>query len=441
MKIGDSILIIADDLTGANDTALQYFKNGCKTKVIIDYNEIKDDIEDVEVWAISTETRNIDKEVALEKVVDITQTLQKSLNTEKIYKKIDSTLRGNTGVEILGILQATQKDAAIVAPAYIEEKRTTLGAYQLLDGVPIERTQCAYDPKAPIYDSYIPDILKKDLNPQYQEFIGKIEFKTISKGAGPISLKINELISKGKKIIITDACSKTDLEQIALAITKSNYSVLPCASAGLANAFNKILDRQEQKPKIAIKHVPNLPRLILSGSATKLTQTQIQELKQNEKIYFIDLTIEDVLDEIKFEMVDVICDKLNQGIDVVVHSSNLIKNKVQEEITNALIDKAIAKEELPNKITDFISNLAYEIDLKSKYILVIIGGETSFKCTQKLSSNYLQIIDAIAPAIPLCVDSKGRIIVTKSGNFGNQKTLVEVINFFENLKEEQNETI
>ena len=40
---------------------------------------------------------------------------------------------------------------------------TTLGAYQLLGVIPIERTQCALDPKAPIYESYIPDILKNDL--------------------------------------------------------------------------------------------------------------------------------------------------------------------------------------------------------------------------------------------------------------------------------------
>ena len=56
------------------------------------------------------------------------------------------------------MLEAIQKDVAIIAPAYIEEKRTTIGAYQLLDGNVIERTQVALDPKAPIFDSYIPDI-------------------------------------------------------------------------------------------------------------------------------------------------------------------------------------------------------------------------------------------------------------------------------------------
>ena len=96
------------------------------------------------------------------------------------YKKIDSTLRGNVGVEIFALLDILDKDAAIVAPAYIDEGRSTIGAYQLLNGLPIERTQCALDPKAPIYESYIPLILTKDItNPQVSSLISTI-FKFLS---------------------------------------------------------------------------------------------------------------------------------------------------------------------------------------------------------------------------------------------------------------------
>ena len=73
------------------------------------------------------------------------------------------------------MLEATKKDAIVVVPAYIEEGRATIGGYQLLNGMPIERTQAALDPKAPIYDSYIPNILKKDLNHQLHDLIDVIE--------------------------------------------------------------------------------------------------------------------------------------------------------------------------------------------------------------------------------------------------------------------------
>ncbi len=433
MAIIDSAIIVADDLTGANDTALQYFKKGCTTKVIIDCLQDLSDTESVSIWAISTESRNTSKEEAVNRVLIVTEKLKESLGIDNFYKKIDSTLRGNVGVEIIAMLEATQKDAAIIAPAYIEEGRITVGGYQLLNGVPIERTQCALDPKAPIYESYIPDILKKDLNSKFENLIDVVGLKTVTKGAGPITLKINELIQKGKKLIVVDAASCVDLEQIALAINKSGHDLLPCGSAGLANAFNKIIDNEEEIKHI--KHIPNLPRVIVSGSATQLSANQIKKLKEEKKeLFSVDLTVKDVVCEPKQELIDLIVQKLSEGIDVVVHSSDINKEILDDETCSVLIDEGIAKSEFSSKITDFLSNLVYEVNLKSKFILIMIGGETSYKCARKMKSAYLEVLDVILPAIPLCMDMHGKIIVTKSGNFGDLNTLIEILNYFDRLK-------
>ena len=128
MSLIDSTVIIADDLTGANDTALQFFKNGCSAKIIIDYEQDFSEENNIDVYAISSESRNIDKKEAVDRVLDIINKLNASINPENYYKKIDSTLRGNTGLEILAVLEATGLDAALVAPAYIEENRTTIVA-------------------------------------------------------------------------------------------------------------------------------------------------------------------------------------------------------------------------------------------------------------------------------------------------------------------------
>ena len=433
MAIIDSAIIVADDLTGANDTALQYFKKGCTTKVIIDCLQDLSDTESVSIWAISTESRNTSKEEAVNRVLIVTEKLKESLGIDNFYKKIDSTLRGNVGVEIIAMLEATKKDAAIIAPAYIEEGRITVGGYQLLNGVPIERTQCALDPKAPIYESYIPDILKKDLNSKFENLIDVVGLKTVTKGAGPITLKINELKQKGKKLIVVDAASCVDLEQIALAINKSGHDLLPCGSAGLANAFNKIIDNEEEIKHI--KHIPNLPRVIVSGSATQLSANQIKKLKEEKKeLFSVDLTVKDVVCEPKQELIDLIVQKLSEGIDVVVHSSDINKEILDDETCSVLIDEGIAKSEFSSKITDFLSNLVYEVNLKSKFILIMIGGETSYKCARKMKSAYLEVLDVILPAIPLCMDMHGKIIVTKSGNFGDLNTLIEILNYFDRLK-------
>ena len=103
-------------------------------------------------------------------------------------------------------------------------------------------------------------------------------------------------------------------------------------------------------------------------------------------------------------------------------------------ITKPMIDAGIAKDEFSSKITDFLSELTYEINLKAKFILITLGGETSYKCALKLNSTYLEVLDAIMPSIPLCIDMHGKIIVTKSGNFGTNSTLVDIINYFDKLK-------
>lgn len=435
MSLHNSAIIIADDLTGANDTALQFFSKGCKTKVIIDYNSNLLEDDSVNVFAISTESRNVSKEKAVENVLEISEKLKESLNIDNYYKKIDSTLRGNAGVEILTLLETLGKDCAIVAPAYIEEGRTTIGGYQLLGGIVIERTQCALDPKAPIYESFIPGILTKDLNPQYGKLVDLIGLNIVTKGAGPVTQKINELIQNGKKIIIVDAMSTVDLKQIALAISKVSYDILPCGSAGLANAINEINNDTPSFMKHVDK-VPSLPRLIISGSATQLTLKQIQKLKEEKPdIKFIDLTIKNIIDGATCELIDEITQSLNKGQDVVIHSSLLSNELKDEELSSQLIDEAIAQVDFPNRITDFLSELLFEVNIISNSILITIGGETSYKCATKIKSDYLEIIDTIQSAIPLCMDANAKIIVTKSGNFGNQNTLVEIVNYLDRLKD------
>ena len=137
MILSSTIGIIADDLTGANDTALQFFIKGSNTEILLGYNDELQNHINVGTWAVSSETRNIDKNEAAKIVYDTASVLKDKLNVEHFYKKIDSTLRGNITYEIFAVLEATGKDAAVVAPAYVQEGRITIGGYQLSKGVPI----------------------------------------------------------------------------------------------------------------------------------------------------------------------------------------------------------------------------------------------------------------------------------------------------------------
>ncbi|MFA6989835.1 MAG: four-carbon acid sugar kinase family protein, partial [Candidatus Gastranaerophilaceae bacterium] len=274
-----TIGIIADDLTGANDTALQFHLRGCNTQILFDYNSLPESILSTHAWAISTETRNLPADKAVSIVKNASKNLIENLNTEYFYKKIDSTLRGNIAQETLALLNALGWDAAVIIPAFPSEGRVTVGGYHLLKGVPIDRTEMARDPNAPVRESHIPTLLAQQAeNP---EIIGHIELKTVTKGAGPILMDLQQLVKDGKKLIVIDAVSTTDIEQVVLAIEKSSYNILPCGSAGLAQSLGNAW-LPEMKHQHIAKKLPDLPILLVSGSATSLTKTQIEKVIESD---------------------------------------------------------------------------------------------------------------------------------------------------------------
>lgn len=425
--------IIADDLTGANDTALQFHMRGCNTQIVLNSESPlnKTNLKIAQACAISTETRNLDLNNAYEKTKAACQKLYDNFNIEYLYKKIDSTLRGNIAVEIKAILDVVKNDAAIVVPAFPKENRCTIGSYHLLKGVPIERTELARDPKSPIYESHIPTILEKQLKEFGSDLkIATVSFKTVVKGAALILTEVHKLINDGVKIIVIDAQSSIDLEQIALAVKKSTFNLLPVGAAGFAAALSNIWLSNVKNNKINIK-LQKQPKFIVSGSATELTASQIAKLKDeyDDCLYSYSIKIDDIINGVNEEFIQRICCHLSKGNNVLVHTSDLIQNR--EEFQQFLMENEISYESFLTKISGYLANLVELTLSKNSAILILVGGETSYECCNAINSEILQVIDEVTYPIPLCMDYKAQLIVTKSGNLGNANTLVDIIKYFD----------
>ncbi len=441
MIINSNIVgIIADDLTGANDTALQFYLKGANTQILLS-DEIEPlNIKNTQTWAISTESRNVEPEMAYEKVIKAAKMLSEKLNPDYFYKKIDSTIRGNIAVEVLGILASLDYDASIILPAFPAETRTTVGGYHLLKGIPIERTEMARDPQSPIFESHLPTLLKSQISPEYQNLIGQIELKTVMKGAGPILQRINELVNEGKKLIVADAVSTVDVEQVALAIKKCDYKILPAGTAAFAQALSEFWFADLDENEHIIKTFPRLPKFVVSGSATQITANQIEKLENSDEfddVLSISLDLKTVLNGVSEELVDRIVSNLRFDNTVMVHTSHLIKefDGFSEDSLNAELTKA----NLASVITDFLAELTRHVLAKKEAILITLGGETSFKCCSAIGAYQLQLIDEVAPAIALTLDHNAQWIVTKSGNLGNANTLIDILRYFDTHGGLQNE--
>lgn len=119
MKIFDSVLIIADDLTGANDTAAQFAKLGFSTITTLDINAVQTLMEEYEVVAVDTESRVVDVHKAQDLLLSLGKRIRKNLGHTLIYKKIDSTIRGNIVPEIRGLYDALEPDLVVFAQLFL----------------------------------------------------------------------------------------------------------------------------------------------------------------------------------------------------------------------------------------------------------------------------------------------------------------------------------
>jgi uncharacterized protein YgbK (DUF1537 family) len=135
------IAVIADDLTGAADTAVQLTRAGHRTAVVFQGEPVPRAVDAV---VLDTDSRHLDARAAAERV------RAAFVDAEIVMKKVDSTLRGPLAAEVEAALTASGRATAVIAPAFPATGRTTVGGVQLVDGEPVHRTRFARDPVSPV---------------------------------------------------------------------------------------------------------------------------------------------------------------------------------------------------------------------------------------------------------------------------------------------------
>src|SRR5699024_3365673 len=99
----EPIVIIADDLSGAADCAAGFALSGFRAVVATDTTVAMNT--EAEVIAATTNTRDVEPTDAVAKVASVATQLM-TRRVQILYKKIDSTLRGNIALELSAIRQA-----------------------------------------------------------------------------------------------------------------------------------------------------------------------------------------------------------------------------------------------------------------------------------------------------------------------------------------------
>ena len=147
--------LVADDLTGAGDSAAGFAEQGWRVVLSLQLGRrIRPPVDRPTVLAVSTTSRAASEDAAAaltaEAVEDVLET-----GAERLYLKIDSTVRGSVAGQIDGALavwsQRYPEACAVICPAFPAQRRTVAGGQVLVNGVPVGEIAGRDRPGHPAY--------------------------------------------------------------------------------------------------------------------------------------------------------------------------------------------------------------------------------------------------------------------------------------------------
>jgi uncharacterized protein YgbK (DUF1537 family) len=277
-------LLIADDLTGGADAGAQFAKRGLRTLLISAKEGAQIDFlkyGSADVLVINTDSRRLTPDRASHLVSSLCREYDRNL-FPVIYKKIDSTLRGNIGFEIDAILKETGVPICFITPAYPEQHRTLVNGILMVGGKPVALTEAARDAASPVQESHVQKLLQH----QSQNSIGRVELSHVAAGREHLKKIVKEERNKGNKLIVFDVMTREDLRMIAEVGFDLERRPLFAGSAGLAEEVAKKLSPREPSTKNQTTTKPIAHVFIISGSVSNVTHGQLERLERKAMFTF-----------------------------------------------------------------------------------------------------------------------------------------------------------
>jgi uncharacterized protein YgbK (DUF1537 family) len=417
----NKIAVIADDLTGANDTGVQFAKQGLSTVVLMGTGHSVGAIE-ADVVVVDTNSRAVSPEQAYQKAAGAAALFREG-PFKTIYKKVDSTLRGNLGSEIDGIMDTCGQDLAIVAPAFPKNNRVTVGGYLLVQGVPLEATEISRDLKCPVKESHLPTLLAG----QTKRKVGHVGIKAILAGSDSIVNKLKELMAAGQQVIVCDVWREEQFNDIVKAAVLLNKPVLWVGSAGLA-AHIPVPESDDSAAMAA-------PVVVVAGSISNVTRGQVSRLNKRSDMVHIEadtcalLRPESASAEIQ-RCFNNACSGVSAGKDVVITSG--YSDETVAKTKDAGSSLGLSSQQTAESVAAAVGELCRQIATNLKLSgLVLTGGDIALSCCTALSATGFKVVKEVAPGIPVGVLKGGFCdglpVVTKAGAFGDEEALCKSI--------------
>lgn len=388
--------VIADDFTGASDAASFLVKSGNKTLLLTD---IDDDIDGFDCIVVALKIRSVASDIAIKEVKRVLDYFDK-LNVNQIYYKycstFDSTPKGNIGVVMDYLLERYNAKYSLLCPSLPVNGRTVKNGVLYVNGEKLADSPLKDHPLNPMWDSYIPNIMKD-----------QSKFKSYPIGIEEINNNTDQLVSKylntNERFYLVpdyydDDCAKAIAE---------HFKDLKILSGG--SGLLEYLYKDKVQDTITYDFdVRKQKALIVCGSCSKMTNTQVQAFKETDN-FAIKINAKDIID--KKIVVD---DIFNKIIDQLPKVCLVYSDGCENTVTTNL--------DYAKSMENFLSQLALKALNSGFDKIIVAGGETSGAVTLKLGFKSYIVGESVAPGVPVLIPFKNQStrIILKSGNFGDK---------------------
>lgn len=385
------IALIADDLTGALDAAAPFAARGRVTQVLCrlpaEHTPIA--VAAAAVVSINTESRHWRADHAAQ-AVEAAWRLLAPLSPALLYKKIDSTLRGNVVAETLALLQASGKRYALLTPAYPAQNRTVRGGEVYVAGVPLAQTVYTRDLVSPAPTTPL---------------AGLFEHAGLPAFTGPQP----PVLGSDSMIWIADAETEADLQRIAGWALEHAANVLTVGSPGLTTA----LAQQAFGAPLPLPKPAQRKGIVLFavGSRAPVSRAQADRLAQQPGCVTVDAP---------------------RGAVDVGHVLRLATARSRALLIRVPAEPADhPASAVAEALGAGVARLCEHIAVKA---LVVTGGDCALAVLNALGHAKVQCLGEWRPGVPLSVagpSSNTTWLITKAGGFGAPEVFVEALDYFQ----------
>jgi D-threonate/D-erythronate kinase len=359
--------IIADDLTSATDGAAAFLAKGYAPLI----KRNADGPENEAVASIDTNSRASAIWQATKATADAVSALS---NARLLFKTIDSTLRGHIRVEVAAAFRASGRSRLVIAPAFPEAGRLTVGGIQTVGGIPVSQSVYGCDPVHPAGTSLIANLIDPSLG-------------------RPIILAPDSSgdAATNASILILDADSQDVLNRQVARIPDPE-TVLWVGSPGLAIALASLVPAVPDGRPVTGKAAGRV--VIVAGSANPVTRAQCEILRA-------------------------------QGVPVVTDVAN-----APGDARVICLRAPLQRQENPSAVMASLAGQAAAAVVRHDYDAVIAtGGETMAAILERLGISRFFLTRELEPGFPVGraerADGTSLTIAMKAGGFGSPSALLD----------------